>query len=93
MIEDKYLEFIKKVLSKYLKTYKVYLFGSRAKGNNRKYSDIDLAVKSDELTSYIKSQIEAEFENSTIPYEVDVVDLNTVSKDFLNLIKDSMIEL
>ena len=33
--------------------YKLYVFGSRAKNRARKYSDIDLAIDSQELTPQI----------------------------------------
>lgn len=92
-LDEKYINFLKKIISCYLDDYKLYMFGSRVNGNARKYSDIDIAIKSNKLTSSIKSQIELDFENSTLPYEVDVVDLNTISDDFKNLIKNTLVEI
>ena len=92
-LDEKYINFLKKIISCYLDDYKLYMFGSRVNGNARKYSDIDIAIKSDKLTSSIKSKIESDFENSTLPYEVDVVDLNTISDDFKNLIKNTLVEI
>ncbi len=92
-LDKKYIDFLKKTISGYLDDYKLYMFGSRVNGNARKYSDIDIAIKSNKLTSSIKSQIELDFENSTLPYEVDVVDLNTISDDFKNLIKNTLVEI
>lgn len=92
-LDEKYINFLKKIISCYLDDYKLYMFGSRVNGNARKYSDIDIAIKSDKLTSSIKSKIELDFENSTLPYEVDVVDLNTISDDFKNLIKNTLVEI
>ena len=40
-LEDKYIDFIKKTISKYLGSFEVYLYGSRVKGTSKKYSDVD----------------------------------------------------
>lgn len=92
-LESEYIEFIKKVVSSFLRDYKLYIFGSRAKNKARKYSDIDIAIDSEELDGEIKSRLEFEFENSTIPYEVDIVDLKNISESFKNLIKNDLLEL
>lgn len=92
-LDIKYINFIKKDISKYLSNFEIYLFGSRAKGTARKYSDIDIAILSDELTSDIKLKLEANFENSTLPYKIDIIDLKTISHEFKNLIKDSLIKI
>ena len=76
-----------------MNNYKLYLFGSRAKGRARKYSDIDLAVDSPELTDKIKSDLEIYFTDSTIPYEIDIVDLNNISEKFKNIISDDLVEI
>lgn len=70
--------------SKYPEVEEVILFGSRAKGNYRKGSDIDLAIKGDksspklawELQSYIN-------EDLPIPYMVDVIDYNSLDNQEL----------
>ena len=92
-LDIKYINFIKKDISKYLSNFEIYLFGSRAKGTARKYSDIDIAILSDELTSDIKIKLEANFENSTLPYKIDIIDLKTISHEFKDLIKDSLIKI
>ncbi|MCX6360599.1 MAG: nucleotidyltransferase domain-containing protein [Armatimonadetes bacterium] len=55
----------------------VYLFGSRARGTERPTSDIDIAVDwhGAPLGSGILSRLREEFEESNIPFTVDVVDL------------------
>ena len=92
-LDEKYIKFIKKAFDERLTNYKLYLFGSRAKGRARKYSDIDLAADSAELTDKIKSDLEIYFIDSTIPYEIDIVDLNKINDNFKNLIKDDLTEL
>ena len=94
-LEDRHLNFIKETLKKYISNpdAKFYIFGSRARGEYREYSDVDIAIDSLDLTSEIKSKLEIEFENSTFPYEVDIVDLNNIKESFKNLIKEDLVLL
>ena len=92
-LEERHLNFIKETLKKHISNAdaKFYIFGSRAKGKYREYSDVDIAIDCPDLTSATKSKIELEFENSTFPYEVDIVDLNNINDSFRNLIQDDFI--
>ena len=96
-LEKRHLDFIMQVLTDNIpqKEAKFYIFGSRAKGNYKEYSDIDIAIKlSDEkLSADILGKILMEFSDSTLPYEVDVIDLNAIDDKFKNLIKNSLAEL
>jgi predicted nucleotidyltransferase len=54
----------------------VWLFGSCARGEVRQHSDSDIAIlPRDELPSGFFRELEADIEESTIPYDVDLVDL------------------
>ena len=54
----------------------VWLFGSCARGEPRQHSDIDIAIlPRDALPIGFFGELEAEIEESTIPYDVDLVDL------------------
>jgi predicted nucleotidyltransferase len=54
----------------------VWLFGSCARGEVRQHSDIDIAIlPRDELPIGFFGELEADIEESTIPYDVDLVDL------------------
>lgn len=56
---------------------RVYLFGSWARGENHMSSDIDIAVEHDgDVSAEIMMQLKEDLEESTVPYRVDVVDLN-----------------
>jgi predicted nucleotidyltransferase len=60
-----------------------YLFGSSATGGPRTFSDIDIAIlpKSPVPTDFFANLAEA-FEESDIPYEVDLVDLRDTTPEF-----------
>ena len=76
---------IKKIIFQFLdpKKYKVFIFGSRAKGKARKYSDYDIGILGKRpLPSYLKVLIEEALEESNLPFKVDIVDFSNVSEDF-----------
>ena len=60
-------------------TKKAILFGSRAKGNYRKGSDVDLAIEGDERwVSYLLN------EEIHLPYFFDVINLQNISNEQLS---------
>ena len=62
---------------------KVYLYGSVAKGKERRTSDIDIAVWSEEpLPQGTLAAIRQEVEESNIPYHVELVNLQGVDETF-----------
>ena len=61
----------------------VYLFGSMATGEIRHASDIDIAIlPREELPPAFFAELADAIEESTVPYDVDLVDLREVSPDF-----------
>ncbi len=67
---------------------KVYAFGSRVSCKARQYSDLDLLVYAscDEIF-----KLKIAFEESSLGFNVDVIDSNSVSQAFYNEIKDSLL--
>ncbi len=81
MVKEKYIKEITnkiKGLNKN-KGLKFFIFGSALKQGH--FGDLDLGV-----TGKIKdgelSKLKEEFENSTLPYSVDVINFNKASKEF-----------
>lgn len=58
----------------------VKLFGSRARGDYKRTSDVDLAIK---FSRPIQIQLTSDFEGSTFHYTTDIIDLQTASKNLL----------
>lgn len=77
---------IKAIIFKHIspREYKIFVYGSRATGRARKWSDWDIGVIGKKhLPPLAISAIEEELENSLdIPYNVDVVDFSQVSEEF-----------
>ena len=73
---------------------RIFVFGSRATATAKRASDLDLAIDLGRQMTRIESHTLAnQFEDSDLPYRVDVIDLQTVSSDFLALIQDTLQEL
>jgi len=68
---------LKKFLKEFFKddNVKIYLFGSRARGDFRKYSDIDIAIESDSDLRDKIIELKNILEESNLIYKVDIVDL------------------
>jgi len=67
----------------------VYLYGSRASGKARSFSDIDIALDAggDAIDDGLLAEIREQLEESNIPYTVDVVDLARTSQTFRDKIR------
>jgi type I restriction enzyme S subunit len=95
-IRADHAEIIHKILKDNLEevTY-VFAFGSRTNWTAKQSSDLDLAIDSFgvKLDKKIKSNLEDAFEESDLPYKVDVVDLNSVSESFREAIKDQLVRV
>jgi predicted nucleotidyltransferase len=89
-IEKKHRGIVTKILSKY--EYSFFVFGSRAKAQCKKLSDLDLFYI-EEIPQKIITMIEEEFEDSDLPYKVDLVNYNTCDRDFKERINKSYIRL
>lgn len=50
----------------------VILYGSRAKGNYKPFSDVDLAIIGDNLSKKDINSIYAAFDESSLPYKFDI---------------------
>lgn len=66
----------------------VWLFGSCARGEPRQHSDIDIAIlPRDELPIGFFGELEADIEESNIPYDVDLVDLRRADPALVDAVR------
>jgi predicted nucleotidyltransferase len=82
-IEPKHLSIIKSILSKY--NYQFYPFGSRVKGTNSKFSDLDL-IYLENIPEVELDKIIEEFEESDLPFKIDILNYNKCDQTFKNII-------
>ena len=91
-LEEPIKEKIIQVLTALFPKAKIYLFGSRATGNNRPLSDIDIAIDAGkQLPIEAIDEAMAVMSSLNIPYKVDIVDFHHVSSIMQDLIKKEKI--
>jgi len=96
MLDKKTANLLKQIVRRYLQddSYKTFVFGSRATGKNRKFSDIDLGILGPKpLTSTEYISIKNDFEESNLPYRVDLVDFTKVSDKFKSVSLNKIINI
>jgi predicted nucleotidyltransferase len=81
------LETVLSILEAYVPDFEVRVFGSRYKGNAVKYSDLDLVLVGEKKLDFpALSKIHDAFEESDLPFRVDVLDWNVITPDFQKII-------
>lgn len=78
-LTDEDMNTLRGIFSTYKTIEVVKLFGSRAKGNFKKGSDVDLAIIGTNLTPPVLANLSFKLNEETImPYHFDVVDRNNL---------------
>ena len=73
---------------------KIWVFGNRAAWVAKGTSDLDLAIEGKTpFDLKVTSVLQNAFENSELPYTVDVMDINRVSNSFKQIIEAQKIPL
>jgi predicted nucleotidyltransferase len=86
---DTDIKFICSSLSQFEEIEKTALFGSRAKGNSKRGSDVDIAIWENKINFATISKLHAILEDySPMPYLFDIVDYTHLShkdiKEYIN---------
>lgn len=71
-LTDQVLQKINQIFHNQIKIQKVFIYGSRAKGNYKTGSDIDLTVLAPEMSLSELFQIENELDDLMLPYKIDL---------------------
>lgn len=89
VIRDKDLAIVRAILTEHLPaSAKVWVFGSRARGTTKRAADLDLAIEAGRPLSRDETGALADaFEDSDLPYTVDVVDMASVSDAFGDIVR------
>ena len=72
-LDQRVIEQINRVLGAFPSVEKAILYGSRAKGNHRLGSDIDLALVGAQLTQQQLSEIDCKLDELDLPYTFDLL--------------------
>jgi len=88
------LTIIRKILAEYIPHATVWAFGSRVQGTQKEYSDLDLAIIHPEpLNAKLLAKLRLAFEESDLPFKVDIVEFASASPRFRDIIASSKIEI
>jgi len=90
-VSEEQYNWIKKILKTYLPGTRVFVFGSRARGDHKKYSDLDLAIESAEtIQKKTWSELQEQFSESSIPFKIDLVEMSKIEPDFKKAIQGDL---
>nr|SPS05766.1 conserved protein of unknown function [Candidatus Nitrotoga fabula] len=79
---------VRDILRKHIPHYPVWAFGSRARGTAKPFSDLDLAILTDQsLSLEVSAALTEDFSESDLPYKVDLVDWATTDDSFRQIIE------
>lgn len=86
-ISNSEFETILKIIKEYAYDCDVLVFGSRYKNRQKIYSDLDLAFDCGSAISFKRLQeITEAFQESLLPYRVDIIDYRSISEEFRKII-------
>ena len=87
--QDNYLNQMRKLALKVTQGLDctIFLFGSRARGTQRRSSDIDIGFSGLDEKTFLKTRdrLLTELEESIIPHRVDLVNMDTAPPEFKNI--------
>lgn len=93
-LDSKSLEMITQILLEHVPKAKAWLFGSRATGHAKPFSDVDILIDVGlPLSIQQLASLNTAFDESLLPYKVDIADARSISDTFKNAIDDQLIPL
>ena len=93
-IAPDHLRIVMDILRAHVPRYPVWAFGSRATGQAKPYSDLDLAVITDQpLPLATRAALAEAFSESDLPWRVDVIDWSTTNDAFRKIIAQDKVAL
>ncbi len=82
-LKSSYIDLICHIFKNHLEVDKVILYGSRAMGNYKPYSDIDISLVGEKIDLSVQNKIENELDDLLLPYKFDVSVFNKIQNQEL----------
>lgn len=92
-LDADYLEVVLELLRSHIPDTAVWAYGSRVSGKARKYSDLDLVAFASTSQGKQIADLKEAFEESNLPFRVELFVWNEIPEHFHNEIQDNHIEL
>lgn len=93
MIDDKLRNELEVIFSRYIEVEKVLLFGSRARGDNKYNSDIDLCIFGEGVTHLTLAKINMDINQLNTCLSFDILSINELRKEELieNILREGVV--
>jgi predicted nucleotidyltransferase len=89
-LPDDQLQIVKSILKTYVPEREIWVFGSRAGGKVKPYSDLDLCIMGDEpLGLGAMADLQDAFSESDLPIRVDLVLWANTAENFREIIQNT----
>lgn len=83
---------VRDILDAIIPEREVWIFGSRARGDAKRHSDLDLAALGDTPLDFATlAALRDAFSESNLPYKVDLIDWATTSEGFRRIIESQRV--
>ncbi len=87
-LNEKHKNMVREIIKDF--PYPIYVYGSRSKGTHRNNSDLDICVLDDRVTDSEIFNLQIAFEDSYLPFTVDVVGWKFLSDSFKSFIEKDL---
>ena len=85
---------VRDILQRYVPDREVWAFGSRAKWTAKDFSDLDIAIIGDKpLSIALTADLREAFQESALPFKVDIVDWANITPSFRQVIQAAKIQI
>ena len=92
-LTPQHLTIVRGIVRDHLGTRPVKVFGSRATNTAKPFSDLDLLVMGAPLTAQQRGAADEAFDESDLPFRVDIVEAARIDPSFLQVIEAQSLEL
>lgn len=93
-ISNEERQIISRILQKHVPGVEVRIFGSRFKETSWFYSDLDVVIVAEgPLDNVVLAELACDFEESNLPYRVDILDWHRLGEEFRALIEKQGYEI
>ena len=87
-------QIVSDILNRIVPGREVWAFGSRANWTAKEFSDLDIAIVSDEpLSMALMADVREAFQESSLPFKIDIVDWAAITPSFREIVEKAKVVL